>query len=327
MIDPSLSLSFSVQTNPGVYALLVGSGVSRAAGIPTGWEIVLDLLGKLAASTGQAVPDPELEAWYTREYGEPPDYSKLLDALAKTPSERQQLLRHYFEPNDEERTNGLKQPTACHRSIAELASDGFFKVIITTNFDRLIEKALEDDNAVPTVLSSVDQIAGALPLIHTQCCVIKLHGDYMDARIRNTPAELAEYPEEINELLEQVLEQFGLIVCGWSADWDEALRNAIYRANSRRFTTYWALRGEPAEHARRLIDHRQAQPVRISDADTFFGTIQRTVQSIQTFARPHPLSTQAAVVTLKRYLSSPEYRIQLADLIQETTESVVEAVF
>ncbi len=41
MIDPVHSLAFSIQANPGVYAVLVGSGVSRAAKVPTGWEITL----------------------------------------------------------------------------------------------------------------------------------------------------------------------------------------------------------------------------------------------------------------------------------------------
>jgi hypothetical protein len=34
-VDPTLPLAFSVHSGPGVYAVLVGSGVSRAAGIPT----------------------------------------------------------------------------------------------------------------------------------------------------------------------------------------------------------------------------------------------------------------------------------------------------
>ncbi len=54
MIDPLLSLAFTVQANKGVYALLLGSGVSRAAQIPTGWEIVLDLIEKLAHVQGDS---------------------------------------------------------------------------------------------------------------------------------------------------------------------------------------------------------------------------------------------------------------------------------
>lgn len=41
MIEPIDSLAFSMHGNKGVYALLLGSGVSRAARIPAGWEIIL----------------------------------------------------------------------------------------------------------------------------------------------------------------------------------------------------------------------------------------------------------------------------------------------
>lgn len=34
--DPTTQLAFSMFENKGVYALLLGSGVSRSAGIPTG---------------------------------------------------------------------------------------------------------------------------------------------------------------------------------------------------------------------------------------------------------------------------------------------------
>ena len=37
------ALAIALQQDPGAYALLLGSGLSRAAGIPTGWEITLEL--------------------------------------------------------------------------------------------------------------------------------------------------------------------------------------------------------------------------------------------------------------------------------------------
>ena len=324
MIDPIQSLAFAIQTHSGVYALLLGSGVSRAAGIPTGWEIVLDLIGKLAAATNDA-PGPDLEKWYIEKYGEAPDYSSLLDVLAKTPTERQQLLRPYFEPTDQEREDGEKLPTRAHRSIARLVRQGFIKVIITTNFDRLIEMALQEEGVSPEVLSSPDQVNGALPLTHVQCRVLKLNGDYLDSRIRNTPTELDDYPKEFKDLLDRIFDEFGLVVCGWSADWDDGLRDAIYRAPSRRFTTFWATRGEPTDAAKGLIDHRRAEVVPINDADAFFQTVEETVESIQEFSRPHPLSTEVAVASLKRYLPNPEHRIRLVDLIDGTVEQVINA--
>ena len=186
-----------------------------------------------------------------------------------------------------------------------------------------METALTDKGVVPTTLISPDQVQGALPLIHTQCCVFKVHGDYLDIRIRNTPAELDQYPPEFDQLLDRIFDEFGLIVCGWSAEWDGALRKAIYRAPSRRFSTYWTARGKPGDEAQRLIDHRRAQVIRIENADSFFQTVQQHVESIEQFSRPHPLSTEAAVASLKRYIPDPQHRIRLSDLIEDTVERVV----
>jgi len=325
MIDPIDSLAFTIQANRGVYALLIGSGVSQAAQIPTGWNITLDLIRKLAAASGEsAEPDPE--KWYREKCDEEPDYSKLINGLAKTQTERQQLLRPYFEPNEQEREENAKQPTTAHKAIARLVAQGFVKVIITTNFDRLLEKALEEAGVEPVVISSEEQVKGMVPLVHTQHCLIKLHGDYLDTRIRNTPSELSEYPDEFNQLLDRIFDEFGLVVCGWSADWDFALRDAMFRAPSRRFTTYWAAHGHIRDDARRLINHRRAQVIDIQDADQFFQKVREKVESIEQFSQPHPLSTQAAVASLKRYLPEPRYRIQLSDLIGDVVERVIESV-
>ena len=142
MIEPLLSLAITIHSNKGCYAVLLGSGVSRSAGIPTGWEVILDLARRLARLRNEdCEPDPA--AWFKAKFAQDPNYADLLDQLAKSPTERSQLLRSYFEPSPEEREEGRKQPTPAHRAIAQLARLGFVKVIVTTNFDKLMERALE----------------------------------------------------------------------------------------------------------------------------------------------------------------------------------------
>ena len=157
-----------------------------------------------------------------------------------------------------------------------------------------------------------------------QCCVFKVHGDYLDTRIKNTPDELDQYPPAFDQLLDRIFDEFGLIVCGWSAEWDGALRSALFRAKSHRFTTYWAVRGEPSDKAQQLISYRRAQVIPIEDADRFFQTVQQQVESIEEFSRPHPLSTEAAVASLKRYIPDPQHRIRLSDLIDDIVDQVIE---
>jgi hypothetical protein len=323
MIDPILSLAISVHSNRGVYALLLGSGVSRSALIPTGWDVVLDLIRKLAGLEGKdCEPDPAF--WYKQTYGEEPCYDKLLNDVAKSQPERSRLLRSYFEPNEEEQEEGWKLPRDAHRAIAHLVKGGYIRVIVTTNFDRLVEKALEDSGITPTVIMTTDAINGALPLIHTECVVIKVNGDYMDARIKNTPEELAQYEAPLDQLLNRVFDEFGLIVCGWSAEWDVALRNAIERCPTRRFTTFWALRGSLADQAKKLIEFRQATTIQIKDADSFFRELADKVFALQDVMLPHPVSAKVAAAMVKKYVADDRDRIHLHDLVTKETEILYE---
>ena len=94
-IDKVVLAAHAIHTSPGTYAVLLGSGLSSAAGIPTGWEITLDLARRVAAVGDDAPDDPE--EWYRSTFGTAPDYSVLLETLGPTPSERRELLRRYIE--------------------------------------------------------------------------------------------------------------------------------------------------------------------------------------------------------------------------------------
>lgn len=119
VLDPTISLAFSLHTNPGAYALLLGSGISRSAEIPTGWEVVVDLIEQVAAlSDADSGGNPA--GWYRERFERDADYSVLLEELASEPGERQRLLRAYFEPNDDDREQGRKMPTPAHAAIARL---------------------------------------------------------------------------------------------------------------------------------------------------------------------------------------------------------------
>lgn len=295
--------------------------MSRAASIPTGWEVLEDLISQIATLQGETITnDPA--AWYKEKFGEDPDYSKVLDAVAKTPAERSQLLRKYFEPTEEERERNEKIPTPAHKAIAQLVACGYIRVIVTTNFDRLMESALEEVGISPVVISTADGIKGAPPLAHSTCTIIKLHGDYTDTRIRNTIAELGKYDSATNKLLDQVFDEYGLVICGWSGEWDIALKAAMQRCKSNRFTTYWTTRNKLSITADDLAKLRKAQIVKIAGANEFFTGLEQKISALEEYDRPHPLSVKTAVVQLKRNLAEDKYRIQLHDLVTQETEKV-----
>ena len=235
-------------------------------------------------------------------------------------SERANLLKEFFEPSQDEIERGVKIPTKAHKAIAELVSHGYIKVIVTTNFDRLTEKALENIGIVPIVLSTSDSVEGSLPVVHNNCTILKVNGDYLDTRIRNISSELENYEEPINQLLDRIFDEFGLIICGWSAKWDIALRKAIERCKNHRFTTYWADITDLDGPGKKLAELRRAIFIPIKDADNFFFELSESVLSLENYHRIHPLSLEISVSRLKKYLVDDRYRIELYDLVNNEKE-------
>jgi hypothetical protein len=324
MIDQMTSLAMSMHANPGVYALLLGSGISRAAQIPTGWDIVNDLVRKIAVIEGGDCGDDPC-SWYEAEFGHTPSYSKLLKAVGRSRAERSQLLRGYFEPNEDELEDGVKRPTAAHRAIAKLVSRGFVRVILTTNFDQLMEQALDEVGVSPTLIATPSALSGAQPLVHSKCTVIKLHGDYMDLETRNTPVELESYDPKMKRRLDTILDEFGLIIAGWSGDWDTALREAIQRRKSRRYTIWWSSRGELTGIAKGVCEFCQGEHVSIVDADRFFIDLNEKVEALESIDSNHPISAKIAVSQTKKYLSESKFKIRLHDMLMGEIDNIIQA--
>ena len=320
--EPLTRLAFSIYGSPGVYALLVGSGLSRAAGVLTGWEITLDLIRRIAVSEGES-EQPDWEAWYRARFGREPAYSELVAQLGGSPQERRAILHSYIEPSPEDLLAGHRVPTKAHRAIADLVYDGFVRVILTTNFDRLLETALRERGTEPSVVDSVHALEGAEPLTHTRCYLVKLHGDYKDARILNTDDELAHYPHQFDVLLDRILDEHGLVVCGWSGEWDHALRNAIMRSRSRRYSLFWAARGRLGDDPRRIVTHRAGQVVPIADADDFLGALRDKVHGLAQTHRQEPRTVDLLVSSTKRFASRPEHRIELHDLLESELQQLL----
>ncbi|MFD4198806.1 SIR2 family protein, partial [Amycolatopsis thermoflava] len=282
-MDPKLAMALNVHNCAGVYALMLGSGLSIASGVKTGWGIVVDLVAKVAAVREPDDPEAGLRAaadpekWWEETFGEPLGYSTLLEHAAPTPAARQALLDGYFVPEDGSEATD-KAPTAAHRAIARMVKRGSFRVILTTNFDRLMERALTEVGIFPQVVNRPDQIDSIKPLVHSQVTIVKLHGDYADLDQRNTPTELENYPEAQQKLLERVLDEYGLIVCGWSADWDKALVRAVEGTRARRYPMFWSTYGALGVAAQRLTVQHGAGVVRGLDADELFTDLEKRLE-------------------------------------------------
>jgi hypothetical protein len=259
-----------MHASPGVYAVLVGSGMSTAAGIPTGWQVLVSLVRRVATLDGVALEEAGEDPvdWFTAIYGHTPRYEELIERIAPTDHTRRALLREHFEHSPG--AAGPIEPTQAHCVLAQLCAEGRVRVVLTTNFDHLLERALEDAGASAQILSTPADRDGMEPLQHAKTTVIKLHGDYTGTML-NTAEELAGYPDDLEAIVDEVLDRYGVVVVGWSADWDRALEARIAACQSRRYPMYWLrYQGQLTEKAAALVSGRRATLIDIDGADEFF---------------------------------------------------------
>lgn len=320
-IDSTTSLAFSMHANRGSFALLLGSGVSHGAGIPTGWTILNQLIRCLPDfPTDESKTDPFL--WFKNKFGRDASYTDLLKTLFPKPIERRGCLARFIEPSKEDEEKGLKKPTVAHRSIARMMKEEFVRIVVTTNFDGLLEQALAEENVTADVIYNPNHVLGSRPLSHPRPIIIKVHGDYRDSRILNTEDELNRYSPPMKSLLKRVFNEFGVVVCGWSATWDTALRDIIETSNSRIFSWYWAQKGDLSQEARQVIHRRDAKLIEIDAAEEFFPELWRRIETIENFQQRHPMSVGVLMGTAKRFFEDPAPYIRLHDLFMQVLQEV-----
>lgn len=292
--------------------------------MPTGYGVIKSLIRQASAASGQPIDEnDDVESWWT-EHGDGQElgYSNLLEQMAPNQAARSALLAEFFEATEEERQEGRKVPGPAHRAIAQLVQKGLVRVIVTTNFDRLIEQALSAVGIIPQVVDSEQSVRGMKPLVHSECTLIKIHGDYKGLEQRNTLAELSSYGEGMQQLIDQVFDEYGLIINGWSADWDKALVHSLKGRRSRRYPLFWTTFSELGEAGRELVERHNAVVLGNITADEFFPDLLTRLDSLERLAAP-PITEAMAIARLKKLLPYRENHIELRDLLEDEMKPMI----
>jgi hypothetical protein len=316
-IERLTTLAFSMYTNKGAYALLLGAGISRSAHIPSGWEVEDKLIERLAATQGVDNME-DCHQWYRDKYGYSADYSSLLEKLVTTPTERVQLMKGFFEPTSKEKELGWKEPTKAHRAIAKLAKNGYIRVILTTNFDRLLERALEAEGVISQLVYHESDIEKVTPIVHSKTLtIIKINGDYIDCRFRNTTKELDDYPEPMKNYVRRIFEDYGLITCGWSAERDKGLIDIINASSSSRYNSFFTNVGEGNDTMKTLATSKHGEIMSITNADDLFTELYEQITALEQSNTSRNMSHDMMMARVKKYLASEQYNIDYSDLIEK----------
>ena len=316
--DDVLPAAFAVVQSPKRYALLLGSGISRDAGILTGGEITRDRIRQIANGLEEPI-EGKPEDWYQQKYGTEPTFSDLFNGPS-TPEDREAALHEYFVVE-----GSVPQPTKAHRTIARMVKEGLISLIITTNFDDLLEQALRDEGVRPVVITEGSDPA-KMSVIPDQCRIVKVNGDYPDTPLKMTPKDLASYKEDLIGYLDRIFSECGLIICGGSMKDDTGLVEILAKERVRRHTVYWCHLKERADIPQKIIDALEPATIRISSADEFFGELYMRIEVLRGYHRNETLTPTLAVRKVKDALMGPNPDLIVPDVINAEVEKVLAEV-
>jgi SIR2-like domain len=236
MLPPLVKLGTSATPGESKYVCLAGAGLSKDAGLPTAWDLMLETAALLRVADEDDGND--LQTWFLNSRFKDLRYSELIGEFFTSSVEQQSFIREKLRANE---------PGKAHLLLAELARLKVLRCIITTNFDDLLEQALRKVGLSVQVIANDEDLRHSEPLIHCkQFRVYKPHGTIGVGRLRNTPADLKRLSPLMERELVRVLGDHGLMVLGYSGT-DESILRVFRKRRQRFYPTFWVNPSEPPD--------------------------------------------------------------------------------
>ena len=235
------------------YCFILGAGASRKSGIPTGKELMVEwrdyLRGKGITYIEECANDCDIkpEEWkpifsdgYTFKSN---DYFTLFDLrFAGMPVPAYKYLQDLMEK---------AEPSIGHYMLAALMENTENKLVITTNFDSLVEDVLYLYHAKHPLVVGHESLA---PFISTaenvgRPVVAKVHRDLYFHPL-NRAEELEKLPKTWEDSLRSALSKYIPIVIGYAGG-DQTLMNLL--KDMELSNIYWCALEEPEPHIVELL--------------------------------------------------------------------------
>jgi sugar phosphate isomerase/epimerase len=272
----------------------LGAGASAAAGIPTAGQMILEFKRRLYCSEHNIpmvaidLGDPILRRRLERHFDDDPAYPCLGAA------DEYAVLFEQTYPDEDDRRRYLHDamvdatPSYGHLVLAALFRVGKAGAVWTTNFDHVIETAASQVFGTTARLVVADLERHELAqraLAESQFpLLVKLHGDFHSARLKNTPTELQAQDAKLRGALLEGCRRFGLAVVGYSGRDDsvmDTLLAALAAPSPFPHGLFWFVRhgGRPPRRVIELLDQARAAGVKaflveIEAFDELFGRLE-----------------------------------------------------
>ena len=273
-MNPIVKLIANALPGDKKYILFAGAGVSKDAGIPTAWDLMLKTAGLLYIADNpnkEIESDFDLEKWFIESKYAQMEYSELMELIYSKNTDQQDFLKKSLDNHDIGES---------HKGIAELAKRGIIRAIITTNFDHYIEKALEERGLEVQVISTDDDLKNSEPLIQCKSVrIYKPHGNLGCGKLKNTPKDLELLSQLMEKELIRVMGEHGVVVIGYSGR-DKGMRQVFEKRNYNYYHLFWVDPQRPEKTMDKILKKNNYIYIQCTGAGRFINEFIKLSEKI-----------------------------------------------
>jgi protein O-mannosyl-transferase len=191
------------------FCFILGAGASRASGIPTGSELVITWMDELK----KMYPEYELKAWQEKE--------KI--STAELASSYPKIYDKRFELNKKdgfaylEKAMEGKEPSCGYSVLAQILEINIHSIVITTNFDSLIEDALFIYTHKKPLVIGHESLAGYITPLGRRPIIVKIHRDLFFSP-KNSSEQTNELEADFKKNLGSIFRYYTPLVIGYGGN-------------------------------------------------------------------------------------------------------------
>lgn len=234
------------EQHPG-FAVFLGAGASIESGILGTEKMVEYFRERLRERWRTEGAKGDFGDWLQSQPNWDPkasDYPNLFEAYRPT----QRGRARYIEALLAGRT-----PSFGYLCLSQLLHQGYLDTVITTNFDDLAYEACASWTNVRPRVYAYGTTAGPIRRQPRRPSIIKLHGDFLYSRLKNTSSELAGQDPNLETQVRGLLDDYELIVIGYNGS--DASIMKILEAIRDEAGVYWCVYKDqpPSERVQELL--------------------------------------------------------------------------
>lgn len=288
----------------------LGAGTSRTAGLPTATDIIWDLKHRFyCLHENQDLQSHDINNHAIRQ-----KIQTYLDSQGFPPLWSQEEYSFYFDLTFDDNYNAqqkyLNEALASkkvslnigHRALAALLEMGHARIVFTTNFDDVIEKAYATVSGKNLPAYHLEGSYAALAALNAERFPIyaKIHGDFRYQKIKNLAADLRSNDQEIQKSFLAAGTRYGLIVSGYSGRDENVMtmfREAVDQNNAFPHGLFWTVPriSDATEVVRDFISDARAKGLHAHLVES--GTFDEMLSKIWRQVKVKPEALDAKVRT------------------------------